>query len=106
MQWDPGVMWNLSGEGIHIFSAWPRRTIDQISRLRRRFLHKSLSLLQQERAIAWGQAMFLGGGIVMTGTLGDVGLGLIGHRLVTMGWDCRSMATKEKLHTGKGREQN
>jgi hypothetical protein len=43
---------------------------------------------------------------VMTGTLGDVGLGLIGHRLVTMGWDCRSMATKEKLHTGKGREQN
>jgi hypothetical protein len=30
----------------------------------------------------------------MTGPLGDVGLGLIGHRLVTMGWDCRSMATK------------
>lgn len=79
-QWDPGVMCNLSADEIQIFSARPRRIADQISWLRRRFLYISwsCSLLQHEQAIAWGQAMFFGGGIVMSGALGDVGLGLMG----------------------------
>ena len=67
-QWDPGVTWIVGAEGIKLCSTQPRGTTDRISWLRRRFLCRSwsCSLLRPDLGIAWGQAMFLGGGIVTT----------------------------------------
>jgi hypothetical protein len=47
---------------------------------------QNCKMVQKLHATAWGQAMFFGGGIVMPCTLGDVGLGVMGHGLVIVGW--------------------
>jgi hypothetical protein len=66
--WDPGIGWIIA-EGVHLLvTAGATDTKGWPSGFRRRFLHLSwsCSALRPQRAIAWGQAMFLGGGNVMS----------------------------------------
>jgi len=54
-------------------------------------------VLQPERSIAWGQAMFLGGGNVMPVYYGTLGLAYMGRGLATVGLPFGLVMIRRKL---------
>jgi hypothetical protein len=97
--WDPGIIAIHKAVGYIIikgvrmpFGAGSRSTCYQISELLRRYIYRGClqTVLRPDRAIAWGQAMFFGGGNVMTAlmeALGRVALGRVtlGHGSALLG---------------------
>ena len=103
-QWDPGT----SQKVFECFSNQDRQIIAATFQVCPEYPLAALRLCRPHRAIAWGQAMFLGGGNVMTvhvDALGFVAMGL-GPAYLRERWMHRSIYARGAAQRGVSKNRN